>query len=537
MSASVELRNLAAVVPGTLDETIVLVAHRDNNGESRGSERQRERDRGARRARAPLRDGGTTESARTPLHTLVFLSTDGGAYGVAGRGALRGALAAGPARRRRRLARRPRRAPPGRGSSFTGSTATRRHRRSSRTATRRIASETGSARRRPAGVLTQLVSLALPFGVRRAGAAPRLGRARRSASRRPPTRARPPAATSSRGSTADGSDSSGAPRRRCSARSTRGRGADLDGRRGVPRRPRRSRLGAPAPAARGRPAVRRRRRSTSSRVAGSGDCRSRSAWRALRRARGASGSCSSSCSASPPWPARFRASRGCRRRPTSRPSTPGRSASQRSLLVAPRSSGCGARTRLVPRVRATPEEELAAYAVAFVALCSSARAHGARLPVRPAVRAPLALRVALASAASPRARPGSTDVVFGLGLIGPVLALVVARRAARPRRPRAALRRVARHDGRRSRGASTLAFAAWGAIAASSARSLRVATRRSAGRAADSEPARPRPARRRRAGRGRARRRRRRGRSCATPARARGGGPRRRPSTSSRARW
>ena len=51
-SARVELRNLATVVPGTLAETIVVVAHRDNNGVSAGRERQRERDGGAGRARA-----------------------------------------------------------------------------------------------------------------------------------------------------------------------------------------------------------------------------------------------------------------------------------------------------------------------------------------------------------------------------------------------------------------------------------------------------------------------------------------------------
>ena len=53
---TVELRNLAAVVRGTLDATIVVVAHRDNRGCDRWCERQRKRHRGARRARSRLRD-------------------------------------------------------------------------------------------------------------------------------------------------------------------------------------------------------------------------------------------------------------------------------------------------------------------------------------------------------------------------------------------------------------------------------------------------------------------------------------------------
>ena len=79
----VTLRNVVSVVPGRSDATILVVAHRDNGG-----------------PRSPAADNasGTAallELARTfapqgaatgpvPQHTLVFVSTDGGAYGGAG---------------------------------------------------------------------------------------------------------------------------------------------------------------------------------------------------------------------------------------------------------------------------------------------------------------------------------------------------------------------------------------------------------------------------------------------------------------------
>lgn len=80
---SVELRNVVTVVPGRSEETIVLVAHRDNAGpdEPRG---ENARGTGALielgRAFAPQELG----PAPLPEHTLVFVSTDGGAYGGAG---------------------------------------------------------------------------------------------------------------------------------------------------------------------------------------------------------------------------------------------------------------------------------------------------------------------------------------------------------------------------------------------------------------------------------------------------------------------
>jgi len=82
------------------------------------------------------------------------------------------------------------------------------------------------------------------------------------------------------------------------------------------------------------------------------------------------------------------------------------------------------RVRLVPRIRATPEEDLAAYAVAFVSLLL--------LAALAALVSPYNLLFMLPSMYAwlllPRlrwARGWVTDVVFGLGLVGPVLPVVV----------------------------------------------------------------------------------------------------------------
>ena len=86
--------------------------------------------------------------------------------------------------------------------------------------------------------------------------------------------------------------------------------------------------------------------------------------------------------------------------------------------------GLRARARLIPRARARPEEDLGAYAVAFVALLIVATATALVSPyglvfVLPSLYAWLFLPQL-------RRAPGwVTDVAFGLGLIGPVLALVV----------------------------------------------------------------------------------------------------------------
>ncbi len=80
---SVELRNVVTVVPGRAEEAIVLVAHRDNAGADRplgdnasGTAALLELARGY----SPQDDG----SGPLPQRTLVFVSTDAGAYGGAG---------------------------------------------------------------------------------------------------------------------------------------------------------------------------------------------------------------------------------------------------------------------------------------------------------------------------------------------------------------------------------------------------------------------------------------------------------------------
>jgi hypothetical protein len=159
---SVELRNLAAVVRGTVPETIVFVAHRDNKGDTAGANDNASGTAALVELARAYATAGTTESARTPLHTLVFLSTDAGAFGSLGaaRFAAHSPLAeravavvsldglAGSVQPRLELSGLDRRSPP---QALV------------RTADARIAAETGRSPALP-GALTQLVSLGLPFG-------------------------------------------------------------------------------------------------------------------------------------------------------------------------------------------------------------------------------------------------------------------------------------------------------------------------------------------------------------------------------------
>ena len=78
-----------------------------------------------------------------------------------------------------------------------------------------------------------------------------------------------------------------------------------------------------------------------------------------------------------------------------------------------------ARAHLVPRVRATPEVELAGYAVAFVGLMLVAAGMAARLPVRADLRAAVALRLARPPAAPASARSGSRTSPSGSGSSAP----------------------------------------------------------------------------------------------------------------------
>lgn len=82
---TVELQNLVTVVRGASQRTIVITAHRDNSGEGRGAN-DNASGTGAlielARPFAPV--GGATLVQAQPTHTLVFVSTDGGAFGALG---------------------------------------------------------------------------------------------------------------------------------------------------------------------------------------------------------------------------------------------------------------------------------------------------------------------------------------------------------------------------------------------------------------------------------------------------------------------
>jgi hypothetical protein len=71
------MQNLLAVSPGRSPQTIVVMAHRDNDGTGPGAN-----DNGS--GTAALVELARSYSVLTPAHTLVFLSTDGGAFGGLG---------------------------------------------------------------------------------------------------------------------------------------------------------------------------------------------------------------------------------------------------------------------------------------------------------------------------------------------------------------------------------------------------------------------------------------------------------------------
>jgi len=71
------MQNLLAVSPGRSPQTIVVMAHRDNDGTGPGAD-----DNGS--GTATLVELARAYSVLTPAHTLVFLSTDGGTFGGLG---------------------------------------------------------------------------------------------------------------------------------------------------------------------------------------------------------------------------------------------------------------------------------------------------------------------------------------------------------------------------------------------------------------------------------------------------------------------
>ncbi|HWG56407.1 MAG TPA: M28 family peptidase [Gaiellaceae bacterium] len=80
-----ELRNVVAVVPGRSPGAIVFLAHRDNSGVSPGANDNASGTAALielARAYAPV--AGPSGVRARPEHTLVFVSSDGGAYGALG---------------------------------------------------------------------------------------------------------------------------------------------------------------------------------------------------------------------------------------------------------------------------------------------------------------------------------------------------------------------------------------------------------------------------------------------------------------------
>ncbi|MFY9579012.1 MAG: M28 family peptidase [Gaiellaceae bacterium] len=72
-----QMENLLAVAPGRSPQTIVVMAHRDNDGTGPGANDNAS-------GTALLVELARAYSVLTPAHTIVFLSTDGGAFGGLG---------------------------------------------------------------------------------------------------------------------------------------------------------------------------------------------------------------------------------------------------------------------------------------------------------------------------------------------------------------------------------------------------------------------------------------------------------------------
>jgi hypothetical protein len=157
-----ELVNLVTIVPGRKEETIVVIAHRDNDGSSPGANDNASGTAALVELLRGYAATGTVSRRFEPDHTLVFVSSDGGAYGALGaaRFADRSPLArravavlsldglAGHARPRLELSGPVSRSP---APALV------------RTAAVRAGEQLGDQPAQP-GPLTQLVDLALPFG-------------------------------------------------------------------------------------------------------------------------------------------------------------------------------------------------------------------------------------------------------------------------------------------------------------------------------------------------------------------------------------
>ena len=80
----VQLHNLVVVVPGAGKGVIAIVAHRDNSGLGAGANDNATGTAALIQLARAYATAGTISARPKPLHTLVFLSTDAGAYGSLG---------------------------------------------------------------------------------------------------------------------------------------------------------------------------------------------------------------------------------------------------------------------------------------------------------------------------------------------------------------------------------------------------------------------------------------------------------------------
>ncbi len=153
----VDLQNLIAEAVGRSPQTIVVMAHRDDDGTGQGANDNAS-------GTAALVELARSYSVRvTPAHTIVFLSTDGGSFG--GLGAAH--FLAHAAERNDVIAVVNLEAIAGRGPvrlQITGDTPRSPSGVLLQTASARIAAESGRAPKRPS-TLHQLIDLGLPFSL------------------------------------------------------------------------------------------------------------------------------------------------------------------------------------------------------------------------------------------------------------------------------------------------------------------------------------------------------------------------------------
>jgi peptidase M28-like protein len=153
----VTMQNLVAVAVGRSPQTIVVMAHRDDDGTGQGANDNAS-------GTAALVELARSYSAHvTPAHTIVFVSTDGGAFGALGAAD----FVSRPANRDNVIAVLSLDAIAGRGPvrlQIAGDTPRSPSGVLLETASARIAAVTGRRPQRPS-VLNQLVDLGLPFSL------------------------------------------------------------------------------------------------------------------------------------------------------------------------------------------------------------------------------------------------------------------------------------------------------------------------------------------------------------------------------------